>query len=379
MDTAWFIGFMVIIGAVIGGATNSLAIKMLFRPYTEKRIGKWRVPFTPGLIPKRHQELATQLGHMVVHYLLTAEGLGKKLKSTAFVKAMNDWLSTELLKLLRSELTIGELLEDKLGVKEPKQTLLQKTEGLIEKSYDRFFQENRYKQISEVLPRGVNEKIDHSVPVIADFLLERGQALFSSEEGKERLSKMIDRFLLNKGTLGNMISMFLGNERLVDKLQPELMKFMRDDGTKRMVEEILEKEWAKLKQKDVSLIEDQLNKEDIIEYMTTALEKNVPFYQWVDQPLCDWSEPFEDTLVTNWVPKLVDAVSDLLALHLEGLLEKLNLEDIVREQVEAFSVERLEELVLTISKREFKMITYLGALLGGMIGFIQGLFVLFIG
>ncbi|WP_083633497.1 DUF445 domain-containing protein [Alkalihalophilus pseudofirmus] len=379
MDTAWFIGFMVIIGAVIGGATNSLAIKMLFRPYTEKRIGKWRVPFTPGLIPKRHQELATQLGHMVVHYLLTAEGLGKKLKSTAFMKAMNDWLSTELLKLLRSELTIGELLEDKLGVKEPKQTLLQKTESLIEKSYDRFFQENRYKQISEVLPRGVNEKIDHSVPVIAEFLLERGQALFSSEEGKERLSKMIDRFLLNKGTLGNMISMFLGNERLVDKLQPELMKFMRDDGTKRMVEEILEKEWAKLKQKDVSLIEDQLNKEDIIEYMTTALEKNVPFYQWVDQPLCDWSEPFEDMLVTNWVPKLVDAVSDLLALHLEGLLEKLNLEDIVREQVEAFSVERLEELVLTISKREFKMITYLGALLGGMIGFIQGLLVLFIG
>ncbi|OLS36740.1 hypothetical protein BTR22_11555 [Alkalihalophilus pseudofirmus] len=370
---------MVIIGAVIGGATNSLAIKMLFRPYTEKRIGKWRVPFTPGLIPKRHQELATQLGHMVVHYLLTAEGLGKKLKSTAFMKAMNDWLSTELLKLLRSELTIGELLEDKLGVKEPKQTLLQKTESLIEKSYDRFFQENRYKQISEVLPRGVNEKIDHSVPVIAEFLLERGQALFSSEEGKERLSKMIDRFLLNKGTLGNMISMFLGNERLVDKLQPELMKFMRDDGTKRMVEEILEKEWAKLKQKDVSLIEDQLNKEDIIEYMTTALEKNVPFYQWVDQPLCDWSEPFEDMLVTNWVPKLVDAVSDLLALHLEGLLEKLNLEDIVREQVEAFSVERLEELVLTISKREFKMITYLGALLGGMIGFIQGLLVLFIG
>ncbi|MDV2886872.1 DUF445 family protein [Alkalihalophilus pseudofirmus] len=379
MDTAWFIGFMVVIGAVIGGATNSLAIKMLFRPYTEKRIGKWRVPFTPGLIPKRHQELATQLGHMVVHYLLTAEGLGKKLKSTAFMKAMNDWLSTELLKLLRSELTIGELLEDKLGVKEPKQTLLQKTEGLIEKSYDRFFQENRYKQISEVLPRGVNEKIDHSVPVIAAFLLERGQALFSSEEGKERLSKMIDRFLLNKGTLGNMISMFLGNERLVDKLQPELMKFMRDDGTKRMVEEILEKEWAKLKQKDVALIEDQLNKEEIIEYMTTALEKNVPFYQWVDQPLCDWSEPFEDMLVTNWVPKLVDAVSDLLALHLEGLLEKLNLEDIVREQVEAFSVERLEELVLTISKREFKMITYLGALLGGMIGFIQGLLVLFIG
>jgi uncharacterized membrane protein YheB (UPF0754 family) len=35
--------------------------------------------------------------------------------------------------------------------------------------------------------------------------------------------------------------------------------------------------------------------------------------------------------------------------------------------------------VLGISRREFKMITYLGALLGGMIGMLQGIIVLFFG
>ncbi|WP_100371899.1 DUF445 domain-containing protein [Bacillus sp. FJAT-45037] len=379
MQTAWFIGFMVIVGAVIGGMTNSLAIKMLFRPYTEKRIWKWRVPFTPGLIPKRHQELATQLGHMVVRYLLTAEGLGNKLKSATFINGMNSWLQSELKALLRSEQTIAHLLEQKFSTTNPRQLMVKKTNEFIGSGYDRFFEENRQKSIAEVVPIGVLNKMDESTPMIAQFLLERGQTLFSSEEGKERLSQMIDRFLLNKGTLGNMVSMFLGNERLVDKLQPELMKFMRDDGTKKMVEGILKSEWDKLKKKEFALVEEQLDRDEVVRYVTEVIEANVPAFQWIEQPLSEWTSSYEEPLLTKVVPKLVDATADLLATHLEGLLERLHLEEIVREQVEAFSVERLEELVLTISKKEFKMITYLGALLGGMIGLIQGLIVHFIG
>ena len=64
---------MALIGALIGGYTNHLAIKMLFRPHEAKYIGKWKVPFTPGLIPKRRDELAKQLGRTVVEHLLTPE------------------------------------------------------------------------------------------------------------------------------------------------------------------------------------------------------------------------------------------------------------------------------------------------------------------
>ena len=47
----------------------------------------------------------------------------------------------------------------------------------------------------------------------------------------------------------------------------------------------------------------------------------------------------------------------------------------VSEQVDSFPVEVLEDLVLGISRREFKMITVLGAVLGGAIGIVQGLIV----
>ncbi|MCY1692085.1 DUF445 family protein [Exiguobacterium sp. SL14] len=52
---------IIVIGALIGAITNHLAIRMLFRPLEPKYIGKFRVPFTPGLIPKRRDELAKEI------------------------------------------------------------------------------------------------------------------------------------------------------------------------------------------------------------------------------------------------------------------------------------------------------------------------------
>lgn len=60
-----------VIGAVIGAFTNYIAIKMLFRPLTEKRIGKIRIPLTPGVIPKHQEELAESLSRTVYQNFFT--------------------------------------------------------------------------------------------------------------------------------------------------------------------------------------------------------------------------------------------------------------------------------------------------------------------
>lgn len=61
------------------------------------------------------------------------------------------------------------------------------------------------------------------------------------------------------------------------------------------------------------------------------------------------------------------------------MIQSVRLAEVVQEEVEAFQVDRLEEMVLGISRREFKMITYLGALLGGLIGLLQAVLVMVIG
>ncbi len=57
---------MVVLGAVIGGYTKLLAITMLFRLYKPIYIFGKQMPLTPGLIPKRQDELAKQLGKLVL-------------------------------------------------------------------------------------------------------------------------------------------------------------------------------------------------------------------------------------------------------------------------------------------------------------------------
>ncbi|MBE6604999.1 MAG: DUF445 family protein [Ruminococcaceae bacterium] len=70
-----------VIGAIIGIFTNYIAVKMLFRPYRAKYIGKLHVPFTPGIIPRRQPALAAALGRMVSEKLVRPEDIKRVLLS----------------------------------------------------------------------------------------------------------------------------------------------------------------------------------------------------------------------------------------------------------------------------------------------------------
>jgi uncharacterized membrane protein YheB (UPF0754 family) len=64
-----------VLGALIGYFTNWLAVKMLFRPYYPKKIGKFTLPFTPGIIPKRKKDIARAVGKAVGEQLFTTDDI----------------------------------------------------------------------------------------------------------------------------------------------------------------------------------------------------------------------------------------------------------------------------------------------------------------
>jgi len=68
-----------LIGAFIGYITNLIAIKMLFRPLKEIRLFGFRIPFTPGILPKERGKLADSIGGMVERELLTPGILRERL------------------------------------------------------------------------------------------------------------------------------------------------------------------------------------------------------------------------------------------------------------------------------------------------------------
>ena len=70
-----------LIGAGIGYVTNWIAVKMLFRPINEWKIGKIKIPFTPGIIPKNKARIAESIGDAISENLLTEETLRLSLLS----------------------------------------------------------------------------------------------------------------------------------------------------------------------------------------------------------------------------------------------------------------------------------------------------------
>lgn len=79
-----------IIGAAIGFGTNYVAVKMLFRPLYPIKIGKHTLPFTPGVIPKRKDDLAQTLGAAVGNMLITKEDLEKVLLSDGMKQSVTE-------------------------------------------------------------------------------------------------------------------------------------------------------------------------------------------------------------------------------------------------------------------------------------------------
>ncbi|MBR5047988.1 MAG: DUF445 family protein, partial [Eubacterium sp.] len=97
-----------VVGAVIGYLTNWIAVKMLFHPRYEIRIRGWRLPFTPGVIPKGQPRLARAIGKAVETQLLTAEVMRGILLSEKTMDQLADAVRRWVNEKKASQVTLKE-------------------------------------------------------------------------------------------------------------------------------------------------------------------------------------------------------------------------------------------------------------------------------
>nr|WP_054548657.1 DUF445 family protein [Lysinibacillus sphaericus] len=371
--------FMAIIGAAIGGVTNHLAIKMLFRPYKAIYIKNWRVPFTPGLIPKRRDELAKQLGLTVVNYLLTPETFRKKFFSKDIQDKVEHFVQTKVEEtIFTNDKTIQDWL-NLAGFAHLPTTIEQKVEAIVEGQFSSVKNTLSTKSIRTLLSDDIQNTIDAKIPVAVQHILEKGEDYFLSPEGEMTIKAMIDDFLSSKGSLGGMINMFLGDSSsLVGKVQRELVKFLQAPGTTTLLTKIFSQEWEKLKDRPAMDFLEDVQFDPILSKLQVYVKEQLAVSERLNQPISYYWPEGNDWAKYTVIPQAIEKAFVKAEEKLEDVLKRLNLQEVVREQVDSFPVEKLEELVLGISKREFKMITVLGAVLGGLIGIVQGLIVYFI-
>ena len=82
-----------------------------------------------------------------------------------------------------------------------------------------------------------------------------------------------------------------------------------------------------------------------------------------------------DDMVEKVTKLFKDELRDFIRESADGVAKKieedLDVKEMVREKVEAFSSDKLEELLTSLMKKEFRFIEVIGAVIGFLIGCVQ--------
>ncbi len=92
----------------------------------------------------------------------------------------------------------------------------------------------------------------------------------------------------------------------------------------------------------------------IVSSILSAVKVEETVSKFLNQSVQQVCEPVRETMIEKVVPSAVTKVLKWGAKNVESILNKLHLAEIVQQEVSTFSTERLEDLVLSITKNELK-------------------------
>ncbi|MBE6022112.1 MAG: DUF445 family protein [Cellulosilyticum sp.] len=215
-----------LVGAVIGGITNSIAIKMLFRPLNPIKIGSYTVPFTPGVIPKEKERIAKKVGQVVSEELLNEDVLKEWLLKEEVYQRIEEAVDHYLQEYAAHEETLQEVLSQAVGKERAMYYVCEIEEQLTEKLYS--------KVVSMAL-------------------------------GKMIIKQILEAY--KAGSFGNLLgpmSFFVNDslvENLAQKLEPVISKFIEDEGED-FIRKAIEEESTKLLDTSMKDIVEKLSSYD---------------------------------------------------------------------------------------------------------------------
>ena len=389
-------------GTIIGYFTNDLAIKMLFRPYKPIYLGKYKLPFTPGLIPGSQERLAQRISDTIMGALLTPselEGIARRLLQTERVQGAILWLLQSALDQVKADKNqktakiLAGILRDLVGESLPRLLkVLARREDFLEAQVNQIFDQvllelalnpEQADKVAEwalqvvftpeVVRQGVIEFLtDRNIQVIDEIFRERSSGTYwvvANLFGLRNSLLRLRTFCLDEKDLSNVrIADLITILKISDRLQEWLQTLS-------------------LQNLPMSTVR-QLRKSTRDAIRTYLQEKGTDLLQGLSQSV-DW-----DNLATLILSRLqtsaainasLGVVSQELALVLERYLEKdlekivaqaipiLSIDQVIIDRVKATSAAELESNIQAIVKGELQSIVNLGGILGLVVGLLQTL------
>lgn len=376
MQTFLIIVFMMVIGSLIGGVTNILAVRMLFHPFKTYYIFNKRVPFTPGLIPKRRKEVADKIGQVVEEHLLTESLIQSKLNAPSSRQAIEEVLLNQIQKLKQENMTL-QYFADKLDL-DITQLANEKLDLVISNKLDEFYQDNQTTPIKQIIPEEIEASIDSKIDLVPDLLFERASVYLNSEKGAADIASMLETFFNEKGKIVGLLQMFMTKESIADRIQHELIRLTKHPKAKAIAKQVIDNEYETMKAKNLN----ELVSESQYNSFKTSVTELAVGYLDVDKV----SKQSFNTLMPSFIhfleskvsQKLTDVIIENISKHISPIMKKINLRQMIEEQINTFDLAYIEKLIIDIANKELKLIMLLGFLLGGIIGLLQGIIAIFV-
>lgn len=387
LDKVWIVAIGVVVAAFIGGMTNYLAIRMLFRPRTKWVIGGFHIPFTPGLIPKRREEIADSLGRVVADYLVTSSGLTVQLRSEQFRQMVTDKLMDYARRLASEEKVLGDFLQPLVPEWSRADMEAKVSEWLRELArgglHDLWVDKGgAKKRVGELIPQWSAVHREELAGRGTIYIAEALRSWLHTPEGEEMILRMTTQFIEQAGGfLGAMAAIFVDEYKTAIKVRQMLSGALTGDAVLRMLRQLLESQLEKIEQLTLEEVVRALSTDTDDEAGVAGIERfiaGLPFERMAEEltmlRVDKWIARYMDVLEAK-APALVASLLQLIERNIDRIFAAIRLEQLVKTQVQAFPIERLERIILNISGSEFRAITWLGAFLGGFIGLLQGIFV----
>lgn len=374
-----------IVGAIIGYITNWLAIKMLFRPYEEKRVLGFKVPFTPGLIPKERQRIAKSVGETVGEHLLSKENLIEALCSKdvynhieVLVKDKINYISSSNRKLGEILLPLRNNIYDDIKELRDKGTFQEVIEDILLEKKERIVS-NNYRVLDLVGDKpveGLKGYVDKNRLDISLYILSLIKEPQNAMKLKNAISKGISdnvnplmAMFVNGDAIYNKVITFIEENIYKDSVQAEIVMALDN-----LIDRACGREVKEL----IGYLEDEYNNEGVTYISNKICHEifndttiNKVLDKIMNLSIKDILKGKEEMLSATLVPLVKTTYGKFIENQGEELVEILNVKGIVEKQINTFPVEFAEELILGIASKELKAITWLGALLGGIIGLLN--------
>lgn len=477
----------IFVGAIIGYITNWLAIKMLFRPFHEKKFLGMHVPFTPGLIPKEMNRIARSVGETVGVHLLSPQIVTKALSGDKINAQAQTWVESNINRLKQSDKSINELLKSffdekynkVLSITEEKLTTFicsqlkekrfkDEIMDLIQKKVFDTYRDDLYKKIREKaeiflyglstseeikveLKNIINNKINEMTndqrildEVIPDKAINTVKKYINDHRGDiaNVLREMIQkpsikiRFkesiaLIVSQNVSKMITMFMSPEMISEKVFKAIENSFDNPETDKNIAFVISASIDKLLQgrissiasgissnisdqevsqisdfilgyvtdkenqsKAIDIVEEKIKsseldiKESLLNLVSSKLDTVInsqELYETLYSVVHDIVQATINKPISYVFKDIDEAAISSIANFIRGffnsfaknklpyIVELLNIPKIVEEQINSFDVAFAEEIIVEIANKELKAITWLGALLGGIMGILSPL------